>query len=294
MGFKDSVRKIVYAPVFDFIIVSIIIISTIVLMLEKIFSFNADVRSFLDIFDLVILSIFLVEFVIKMILDGKEYFIKKYGWIDMIATLPILVPILNFIILHFYVNFVLTKAATSTLSGMRIFRILRVVRVIRIVRVLKVLYHAQKYSGSEETAQESSLTVPALSVLLFVILSYIVVVYQENRTVNYITRDKTMLLNLIMPENIDDIFVANQNILILYKDNEVKRRISDKDLKYSYSNDEYVYITDKNQNFMVVSIREQKDLLKFHELFIIIIEIMMILSFLIYSRKPVVLKKKGA
>lgn len=293
MKFKERILKIVYSPVFDVVIISIVIISTAVLMIEKIFSFNAASRAFLDIFDIVVLSIFLIEFIIKISLDGGNYFIKKYGWIDLIATLPILVPVLNFIFIHFYVQFVLTKAASSTLSGLRVFRVLRIVRVIRIVRLLKLIYYFDKNSKKGKEGNAASLTVPALSVLLFVILSYIVILYQENTMVSRTVKNDTALMNIITPSNINDIFTVNQDILIYYKNDIIKRRISDAALMNRYANDEYIYLSDKDKNFMVVSIKDNIDILKFHELFIIIIEILLIISFMLYSRKPIISGKLG-
>ncbi len=292
MSLKDRIRKIVYHEIADLIMVLIIIFSTLFLIIELAFNFTPGVRNILDRIDLFILCIFLLEFLTKLFLDGGKYFIKNYGWIDLLATIPILLPVTNFIVLQLSAAFIINKGTVDILQTfrvVRIIRIIRVVRILRIVRLLKLIHHIEKKNAPSGEYTGPSLNIPAVTILIVVLISYSAILFQETTIVSKETANTKILLNTLTSDNIEQVFKMNQNFILLLtgidKDLAIKRKMSDEDIRKNFRKDEILSVYMDSGAVALVSIKPQISLLRVQELFLIANIVILLCSYILYANK---------
>lgn len=140
---KKKLEKFISHTAFNFFISLIIVISLILLCLEKIIDFPPYTYYLLEKIDFIIVIIFTVEFVVKLILWGIPYLLKDYGWVDFLSILPIFSP---------------------ALKSIRVIKSIRSIRLLRVVRILKISNY-YKYSPLKQ-----KVFVPASTLVMIAIL----------------------------------------------------------------------------------------------------------------------------
>lgn len=116
-------EKIVTSKVFQYCIISIIILNGITMWLETSEVFASEYAGFFQIFNLFVLSVFVGEAILKISFYKKEYF--KSGW-NMFDFLIIMVSLLP------------TSWPFQILRILRVFRLLRLVTIIPSMRKIVV------------------------------------------------------------------------------------------------------------------------------------------------------------
>lgn len=135
----------------------LLVVSIVLLFVTKLIRVDADTLRVLEIIDYLIIAVFSLEFTLKLIFLGRSYFFAEFGWIDLLACLPILSPL--FIVFE-------------QLRALRMARLIRFVRLLRIIRLFKAL------SLSEESREriKARFFLSITSVTLIVILSGAVII----------------------------------------------------------------------------------------------------------------------
>ncbi|MCG8479377.1 MAG: ion transporter [Spirochaetales bacterium] len=102
----------------------LVVISVAFLFFLRLFPLTDELRAIFERIDFVVLIFLAAEFCLRLAAFGKSYFLRDFGWIDLLAIIPILTPLV---------------ALMGELRALRIARLIRLVRVIRVVRVLRSL-----------------------------------------------------------------------------------------------------------------------------------------------------------
>ncbi|MFQ3621530.1 MAG: ion transporter [Spirochaetales bacterium] len=109
---------------------------------------------------------FTLEFLTRLYLsyiegNSKEYFFHQYGWIDLIASLPLLLlssgPIVFGLLAGGVPVFGLGRAF-NLLKAVKAVRVTRVLRLLRTLKIIKHLKHAESVMTQRHTAKIASFT----------------------------------------------------------------------------------------------------------------------------------------
>ncbi len=103
---------------------ALVVISVAFLFFLRLVPVTEGFRTVIEGIDFVVLIFLAVEFCLRFAAFGRSYFLRDFGWIDLLAIIPILTPLV---------------ALMGELRALRIARLIRLVRVIRVVRVLRSL-----------------------------------------------------------------------------------------------------------------------------------------------------------
>lgn len=114
-----------YGKLFDVVLLSTILISVGLVMLESVPTFNAKYHHVLVIFEWVITILFTIEYGLRLYCVRRpwRYFFSFYGIIDLLSILPTYMGILY--------------PSTKYLSSIRILRLFRIFRIFRLTKFLR-------------------------------------------------------------------------------------------------------------------------------------------------------------
>lgn len=114
-----------YGKLFDTILLTTILISVTLVMLESVPTFNAKYHRILVIFEWIITALFTIEYALRLYCVRKpwRYFFSFYGIIDLLSIFPTYVGILY--------------PSTKFLSSIRILRLFRIFRIFRLTKFLR-------------------------------------------------------------------------------------------------------------------------------------------------------------
>lgn len=104
---------------FSFIIIILSIYVLVALLIDTFFKLPEEISKILEFVDTIICVIFLSEFVVRFYKAEKKLDFMKWGWIDLISSIP----------------------AFDFLRGGRAFRLIRLLRILRAFRSTKNLVH---------------------------------------------------------------------------------------------------------------------------------------------------------
>lgn len=139
--------------VFQILIIILSIYVLVALFLDTILVLPAETSNLLTIVDNAICIIFLIDFGIRYRKAESKLQFMKWGWIDLISSIPML----------------------DILRAGRLFRLVRLFRILRAVRSTKILiYHAFK------NRKQGTFSAVAVISLLLVIFSSIAILNIEN------------------------------------------------------------------------------------------------------------------
>ena len=269
---KENIIKFLQSNIMDFIISILIIASLVPLLLHKIIDFNVVIDNKLNVIDEIFLIFFSIEFLVKFIFIRKKYFIKNYGWIDLLAALPVVTPLIKYLLLCYNIELFLvqeTASITIILRGLKFIRFFKVLRVTRILKVLKSVKNVKK-----QKFQEFSLTIPVIFSILILIGGYFCVNLVENQLKTYRINKMERVLKSLTETNLKECLEMNPEILIIDKNKIIKRTKNDKEIHEKYHPFEHQSV--KNNDSMILY--SVKDILKVS----IKIELMMFFMVLVY------------
>tara|TARA_B100000767_G_C19714505_1_gene514327 strand:+ start:410 stop:1228 length:819 start_codon:yes stop_codon:yes gene_type:complete len=143
-SWKHKLHEIIYeadtpkGKLFDVILLSSILASIVLVMLESIDSINNSYGSFLNISEWIITALFSFEYMLRIIAIKKplKYIFSFYGIIDLLSTIPKYLSLI-FVGSHHF-------AALRALRLLRVFRILKLTRYIGASNKLMVALRASK------------------------------------------------------------------------------------------------------------------------------------------------------
>ena len=129
-SWKRELHEIIYeadtpnGKLFDIILLTTILASIVLVMLESIDSINDSYGTFLNISEWIITGLFTLEYILRIIAIKKplKYIFSFYGIIDLLSTIPKYLSLI-FIGSHHF-------AALRALRLLRVFRILKLTRYI--------------------------------------------------------------------------------------------------------------------------------------------------------------------
>ncbi len=119
--------------------------------------------------------IFTIEFIIRLIVSSKKGSIGIYlkyqrGWIDFLASVPILIfysgPMVYYISKIVQVTMVSQLVTFKTLKLIRIIRIIRISRILRLLRILKIFGKISKSAANMVKHHVATVATTALSSLI--------------------------------------------------------------------------------------------------------------------------------
>lgn len=140
------------AKLFDVVILVLSLYVLSVMALSLVYAPPAEIQQLLDYIDNSICVIFLIDFFYRLIHAPNKWAYLKWGWIDLISSIP-------------------------TLSYFRYGRIFRVIRLIRIFRAFKSLINISRFIFRSKI--KGTMLCANLSVGLLLIFSAITILYVE-------------------------------------------------------------------------------------------------------------------
>lgn len=143
-SWKHKLHEIIYeadtpeGKLFDIILLSTILASILLVMLESIESVNNSYGSFLNISEWIITTLFSFEYILRIVAIKKplKYIFSFYGVIDLLSIIPKYLSLI-FIGTHHF-------AALRALRLLRVFRILKLTRYIGASNKLLIALKASK------------------------------------------------------------------------------------------------------------------------------------------------------
>ena len=124
-----------------------------VLLIDMIYSFDPQTKRVINYIDTFICLVFFIEFWVRLYKSENKLTYLKWGWIDLVASIPTI----------------------DIFRSLRIVRIIRVVRLIRIIKASSIIY---KYLF--ESRKEGVVTSVLTFALLIVMTSSIMIIQVES------------------------------------------------------------------------------------------------------------------
>ena len=130
-GWRGKIYILVHNPVFDKFIILIVILNTVALM-SKSYQMNVYLENLLKFLNFVFAFIFNVEMLLKLVSDGKRYFLDNWNLFDMFIVITADIGI---ILEMFEVpgNF---KSVSTVFRALRIMRIAKLLKEFQNIRVI--------------------------------------------------------------------------------------------------------------------------------------------------------------
>jgi hypothetical protein len=274
MNKNNPLTKFFRGQIDDAIMSIIIVLSLVFLIIPKLADLDAETVRIFYIIDFGFLSLFLLEFILKLIFQGKEYFIDEDGWVDLIATLPVIVPLVRILLgywnLNSYINSDVTTAVFLRGSG-----IIEVLRMLRMIRLLRLFYLIRSLSPLH--IPRISITWPSIFCLAILISGY----FFSSYTVNELRKDKKIqmeqMLHVASEKKVQDLFEKDTDILRINYNDIVLEKMTKNEIKNSFTQREFAIVNDPDFNMIWFSYREINNFSNAIQLFLLLI----ILFFLI-------------
>lgn len=146
------IKRLVRSKVYNIVVNTLIIVSILFILFERFVDLKPVTYNLLFNFDLLILFLFGLDFILRFIGGGVKYLIREYGWIDLLAVLPIINPAVK---------------GLRIVRGLRTIRFLRVLRFLRVIRVIKVVKSGTREDS--ETKQRLNLIISSTLMLLLIL-----------------------------------------------------------------------------------------------------------------------------
>ncbi len=122
--FVSVMRSLLRGRALNLVVSLLVAASVVLLFVIRLAEMDQETLRLLEITDYVIIAVFTLEFLLKLVFLGRHYFFRDFGWIDLLACLPILSPL--FLVFQ-------------QLQALRMARLIRFVRLLRLVRLFKML-----------------------------------------------------------------------------------------------------------------------------------------------------------
>jgi len=277
----DKARKYVFNSKVNIAISVLILASMVLLIIHLAIDFDVKTSRLFNSIDQIFLIIFLIEFLVKIILFRKEYFFGNFGWIDLLAVLPIFAPVIEYYIFKSNVDAMLSANALNITIVMRGLRFVRFLRILRTIRLLKLFHIIGNSTNPDEP--KFSIKIPIIFSFIIFIFGYMFILYVENKLESGRTVEMMTIAKNITEDNMSLMLKINPNILIINKGFKYQRTISDKDIMAKYSLADYKRVKFNDCN-VLYSVKDITGITKKLEIVMIVsIFLLMICTFLQYT-----------
>ncbi|MES2141189.1 MAG: ion transporter [Bacteroidota bacterium] len=153
----------------NFLNILIIILSFYVLgalLVDTFFKLSIEISKILNYIDNVICGVFLFDFIVRFKKAENKLQFMKWGWIDLIASIP-------------------------TLDFMRAGRLLRLIRLIRIIRAFRSIRHIVQHIFKNKV-QGTLTSVSIIAVLVLLFSSILILQFETDPTSNIKTAEDAL------------------------------------------------------------------------------------------------------
>jgi hypothetical protein len=274
----------------NFFISLFIIASLILLAVQQLGKFSVQSENIFFLIDQYILIFFSFEFLLKLFFLGKYYLITELGWIDFLAALPVITPLVKYLLFQFNIDLIITQEAVTITVILRGFKIIRFLRLMRAARILKVFTN---YNNScNFNNGPFPIAIPVIFSFILLISGYLFMNYIEQRfkSERIIKMEKTF--ELINEKNIKDLLFISPEILLIQKGNLFDRSISDKSIIKLYQPYEQSRIKSAD-GFILFSLKDIIDISKKLEFVImVLITMYMFFTYLQFNQTIKIFKNK--
>lgn len=159
---------------------SLVIASVALLFVLRLVPMAGRAAAILETADFVVLAIFALEFGLRLYAFGRGYFLRDFGWVDLLSVVPIFAPLL---------------ASMGQLRSLRIARLVRLVRIIRVVRLVRSL---DEGDGEHLQMRARFFLAVSSTAMLFLLATAVVITALVDRTMTmHRLGDSTRLLDQI-------------------------------------------------------------------------------------------------
>jgi hypothetical protein len=297
-------KKIKFRSIFEFFIITAILLVIVQTFLDEYSRYahwSVQIRNILLFSGFAFDLIFSIEFTLRTIWSKKEkgfvhYFIHERGWIDLLASYPLLLLdsgpsayLLLFGHLH------QSPSALEVINIFKVIKAIRVTRILRLIRIVKIfgkIQNAESKMAQHHTAEISTIAVfTVICVLLgfsiFNVRSGFSLTDQRNE--HYKTSlSSTIEIAARTPdphESIIQMFENDKNVLLIIKDNQaVHQKLEKSKFEQMYDTEDYSVINAGKYTLYIshIDITRQTALDHIQSLFMIVF---LVLAFMIiYTR----------
>ncbi|MBN1797250.1 MAG: ion transporter [Spirochaetales bacterium] len=171
---KSRFIKAVEFTIFSLII--LVIIQTIVEDIALLLNWEVSIRTVLIVTGFVFDLIFTIEFLVRLywaIVERRvaKYLFEKRGWIDFLASIPLLMFNSGPALLSLFTGgslFIIFSDVLNILKVLKAVRIARILRFLRVIKIFKNIKYAESAMAQRHIARITSLTVTSIVLILFV------------------------------------------------------------------------------------------------------------------------------
>lgn len=260
--------------ILNIIISILIIISIFFLLVFRIGEYTVKTQKIFEFIDEIFLIIFSLEFIFKIIFLRKKYFFHGLGWIDFLAAIPVLIPVIKYLILQSNSNAFLENEAVNIAIMFRGLKFIRFLRVLRTARLFKIFTSLSKEMPH---TPKFSITIPVIFSILLLGGGYGFATYTERKLVDDRQIEMANFKNIITENNIQNVLETKKNILILNHGFNFERTMSDADIIENFRTYEYKRIKEPGL-YILYSIKDILRVSKNIETFSILIILFFIIS----------------
>jgi hypothetical protein len=232
MGSGRKVPEFIHSKPFNHSITALIIASLLLLLVQKLINFPVKIDRILGSIDIVILLLFSVEFLLRLFFLGKKYFIRDLGWIDLLAALPVLTPLIMRLTISLNSDLFLMEDALNITILLRGFKFIRFLRVVRSTRLLKFLSSINKRETEVKTRYPVFL--PVIVSLMLLMLAYGFSTIIENNLTDKRFTMMTTQSRTTTKDNAENLMDIYPEILMIKSGSSYFRSLSDKEIKGNF------------------------------------------------------------
>ncbi len=232
-------------------LIVLVIIQTLLEDIAILKDFNYSTIIIIKIIGFIFDTIFTLEFIIRFIYsiakkDVKKYFIYERGWIDLLASLPLLLFVSGPFMLRFFSISILSVEGLKTVPRLlKLIKIIRVAKILRFIRVLKIFGKIK--NTKTQTTQRS---VNYLSTIIVISIILFVFVIQILQTQNLIPSfEKTTYKNKLQLSQIFSRSIEEGEIKLPYYQEIMQIERNDKIL---YSSKDFTPDRQKEWNLITI------------------------------------------
>ncbi len=196
---KSRLIKAVEFTIFSLIL--LVIIQTIVEDLAVLLNWEVSFRKLLIVTGFIFDLIFTIEFLVRLywaIVERRvtEYLFKERGWIDFLASVPLLMFNSGPELLSLFTGgslFIMFSGVLNILKVLKAVRIARVLRFLRVIKIFKNIKYAESVMAQRHIAKITSLTITSIVFILFVFSSLSSFILIPGLETDYIRRQESLV-----------------------------------------------------------------------------------------------------
>jgi hypothetical protein len=170
---KSRLVKVLELTVFSFII--LVIVQTVLEDLSMLLTWEVAARKILVITGFIFDLFFTIEFLVRLywaIVERRvvRYFFRERGWIDFLASVPLLMFNSGPALLSLVTGGALFALFNDVLNILKVLKAVRIARILRFLRVLKIfknIKYTESTMAQRHIARITSLTVTVIVLVLF-------------------------------------------------------------------------------------------------------------------------------